>query len=146
MAKSPLWLLSLLESVPIAQNAAKIRNSLLPGMPILQAQMLLRVGTTAEDITPAHHMMALAVGWLSASRLSPSAHQRMGDAQTSNAGQRVAFGIGCSSDCVEREVNAEQAPDCPVRDTVAGEIEEEPGGNHHYGGDGARACGRSRQS
>lgn len=51
----------------------------------------------------------------------------------------VAFRIGGSSDGVEREANAEQAPDCPVRDTVAEEIEEEPSGNHHYSGDGGRA-------
>jgi len=57
-----LWLLQLLESVPIAQNTAKMRNSLLPGMPALQAQTVLRVGTTAEDVTPADHMVALAIG------------------------------------------------------------------------------------
>jgi len=41
----------------------------------------------------------------------------------------VASGIAGSSDGVKREANAEKAPDYPVRDTVAEEIEEEPGGN-----------------
>jgi hypothetical protein len=52
----------LLDSVPIAQNVAKIRNSALPGMRALQAYSALSVGTTAEEVTPADHMIALARG------------------------------------------------------------------------------------
>jgi len=52
----------LLDNVPIAQTPAKTRNSLLPGTPTLQAQTVLSVGTTAEDVTPADHMMAFAIG------------------------------------------------------------------------------------
>jgi len=35
---------------------------LLPGTPTPQAQTVLSVGTTAEDVTPADHMMAFAIG------------------------------------------------------------------------------------
>src|ERR1700704_6196604 len=48
----------------------------------------------------------------------------------------IAFRIAGSSDGVESEANAEKAPDGPVRDSVAEEIEESPGREH--GGDG---CG-----
>jgi len=60
----------------------------------------------------------------------------------------VAFGIAGSSDGVEGEANAEKAPDWPVRDAVAAEIEEEPGGDHHYCGNGSRfrVGGGSRQN
>jgi len=45
----------------MAQNTAKIRNSLLPGTRAFHAQTALRVGTTAEDVTPADHMMAFDI-------------------------------------------------------------------------------------
>jgi len=60
--KSPVLLLQLLDNVPIAQNTAKIKNALLPGTPALQEQTALAVGITADDITPADHITALAVG------------------------------------------------------------------------------------
>ena len=62
LEKSPVLLLQLLERVAIAQITAKIRNNLLPGTPALHAQTAPRVGTTAEDVTPADHMIALASG------------------------------------------------------------------------------------
>ena len=63
LALASVRLLQLLDSVPIAQNTAKIRNSLLPGMWALKAQTVLRVGTTAgKDVTPADHMKAFALG------------------------------------------------------------------------------------
>jgi len=46
----------------MAQMTANIRNSLLPGTLALQAQSALSVGTTADDVTPADHMIALAMG------------------------------------------------------------------------------------
>ncbi|HKM86638.1 MAG TPA: cytochrome P460 family protein [Terriglobales bacterium] len=42
----------------------------------------------------------------------------------------VAFGIAGSSDGVEGEANVENPPDCPVRDAVTEEIEENPGCDH----------------
>ena len=62
MAKSPVWLLQLLDKVPIAHNTAKIENGLLPGTAALQAQSALAVGTNADEVTPADHMIALAEG------------------------------------------------------------------------------------
>ena len=55
-------LVQLLANVAIAQIAAKIRNSLLPGIPARQAQSAPKVGTTAEEVTPADHMIAFAIG------------------------------------------------------------------------------------
>ena len=52
----------MLASVPIAQNTAKRRNSLLPGRLALLAQNAPSVGTTADEVTPADHMNALAIG------------------------------------------------------------------------------------
>ncbi len=48
----------------------------------------------------------------------------------------IAFRIAGSSDGVESEANAENSSDGPVRDTVAEEVEEEPGCEH--GRDGYR--------
>jgi hypothetical protein len=62
LEKSPVLLLQLLERVAIAQITAKIRNNSLPGTPVLHAQTAPTVGTTAEDVTPADHMIALARG------------------------------------------------------------------------------------
>ena len=55
-----------------------------------------------------------------------------------NAGG-VPFRIAGSSDGVEGEVNAEKAPDCPVRDAVAEEIEEEPRDDQHRCGERGRS-------
>src|SRR2546430_6946923 len=49
-------------SSDLAQNSANRRNSLLPGTPERQAQNAPRLGTTAEEVTPADHMIALAIG------------------------------------------------------------------------------------
>ena len=53
----------------------------------------------------------------------------------------IAFRIAGSSDGVEGEANAENAPDGPVRYTVAEEVEEEPGCDHGYDGCGFRGGG-----
>ena len=55
-------LVQLLARVAIAQITAKIRNSLLPGTPERHAQSAPKVGTTAEEVTPADHMIAFAIG------------------------------------------------------------------------------------
>src|SRR6266849_10872504 len=60
--KSPARLVQLLDNVPTAQNIATRRNNLLPGTPERHAQSAPRVGRTAEDATPADHMIALAIG------------------------------------------------------------------------------------
>lgn len=55
-------LVQLLANAPTAQIAAKIRNNLLPGIPARQVQSTPRVGNTADEVTPADHMIALAIG------------------------------------------------------------------------------------
>ncbi len=55
-------LVQLLAKAPIAQITAKIRNGLLAGTFARHAQTAPRVGTTADDVTPADHMIALAIG------------------------------------------------------------------------------------
>jgi hypothetical protein len=60
--KSPVRLVQLLASVAIPQITANIRNGLLPGTLDRQAQNAPRVGTSAEDVTPAAHMIAFAAG------------------------------------------------------------------------------------
>src|ERR1039457_6037144 len=62
LEKSPVRLLQLLANVPIAQNTANKRNRVLPGTLALQVQSALSVGTTAEEVTPADHIIALAIG------------------------------------------------------------------------------------
>jgi hypothetical protein len=52
----------LLDKVPIAQNSAKTRNGRLAGTAARHAQSAPSVGTIAEEVTPADHMIALAVG------------------------------------------------------------------------------------
>src|SRR6266568_3564105 len=50
-------------SVTFKHNpTANRKNSLLPGTPERQAQNAPRLGTTAEDVTPADHIIALAIG------------------------------------------------------------------------------------
>jgi len=56
----------------------------------------------------------------------------------------VALRIAGSSDGIEGEADAEKASDCPVRDAVAEEIEEEPGCDHHYCRDGVGFRGSSQ--
>src|SRR6267143_5566378 len=60
--KSPTRLVQLLAKIPTAQNSATRRNNLLPSTPERQAQSAPSVGTTAEAVTPADHMIALAIG------------------------------------------------------------------------------------
>src|SRR5467141_1149950 len=60
--KSPGRLVQLLANVPTAQNSATRRNNLLPGAPEHHAQSAPRVGTKADDVTPADHMIALTIG------------------------------------------------------------------------------------
>ncbi len=55
-------LVQLLANVPTAQIRANRQNHPLPGTPQRQAKKALSVGTTAEDVTPAAHMRALASG------------------------------------------------------------------------------------
>ena len=55
-------LVQLLANVPKAQKMAKRKNSPLPGTRERQAQNVAKVGTTAEDVTPAAHMTAFALG------------------------------------------------------------------------------------
>jgi hypothetical protein len=60
---------------------------------------------------------------------------------------RVPLRIAGPSDGVEGETNAEKAPDCPVRDAVAEEIEEKPRGDQHRRGERGRSwLDGSRQS
>src|SRR5207247_8842331 len=62
LAYSPERLAQLLGKGPAAQNSASRRNSLLPGTPERQAQKAPRLATTAEDVTRADHIIALAIG------------------------------------------------------------------------------------
>lgn len=54
----------------------------------------------------------------------------------------VALRIAGSSNGIEGEANAEKPPDGPVRDSVAEEVEEKPGCDHHRRGDGCGFRGR----
>ncbi len=63
--------------------------------------------------------------------------------QPSHAGG-IAFRIASSSEGIESEANAENPSDGPVRETVAEEVEEEPGCEHGDDGGGFRVT-RSRQ-
>src|SRR6267154_3195794 len=60
--KSPARLVQLLANVPRAQKSAARKNNLPHGTPANHAQSAPRVGTTAEDVTPANHIIALATG------------------------------------------------------------------------------------
>src|SRR2546427_2626951 len=60
--KSPARLVQLLANVPTPQNSATKKNNSLHGTPERHAQSAPRVGTTAEDVTPADHIIALAIG------------------------------------------------------------------------------------
>src|SRR5216684_1776660 len=60
--KSPVRLVQLLANVPKAQKIANRKNSPAPGTRERQAHNIANVGTTAEDVTPAAHMTALAAG------------------------------------------------------------------------------------
>jgi hypothetical protein len=53
----------------------------------------------------------------------------------------IAFRIASSPDGVEGEANAEKSSDRPVRDSVAEEVEENPGCDHGYDGGGFRVGG-----
>jgi hypothetical protein len=53
-------LVQLLARVPKAQNKANGKNQRLQGTPKRQAKKALRVGITAEEVTPADHMSAVA--------------------------------------------------------------------------------------
>ena len=55
--------------------------------------------------------------------------------QPSQAG-RIAFRVSGSTDGVESEANAEEPSDRPMRDAMAEEVEQDPGGDH--GDDGGR--------
>ena len=55
-------LVQLLANDPTAQNSAVRKNSLLQGTSECHAQSAPKVGTTVEDVTPADHIIALAIG------------------------------------------------------------------------------------
>ena len=55
-------LVQLLAKVAIAQITAKIKNGVLPGTPARHAHTAPKVGTAADDVTPADHMIAFAIG------------------------------------------------------------------------------------
>jgi hypothetical protein len=55
-------LVQLLARVATAQMTAKIRNGLLAGTPERHAHKAPSVGTSAEELTPADHMIAFAIG------------------------------------------------------------------------------------
>ena len=55
-------LVQLLAKVAVAQVTAKIRKGLLAGMPARQAQSAPSVGMMADEVTPADHMIAFAMG------------------------------------------------------------------------------------
>jgi len=53
----------------------------------------------------------------------------------------IAFRIAGASDGIESEVNAEKSADGPVRDSVAEEVEENPGRDHGDNGGSFRGSG-----
>jgi hypothetical protein len=53
-------LLQLLANVPKDQNRANKKNNRLNGTPECRAQNTPKVGTIAEEVTPADHIKALA--------------------------------------------------------------------------------------
>ena len=60
--KSPVGLVQLLANVPNPQKTANTKNRPLPGTRERQAQKTATVGMTAEEVTPAAHIAALAAG------------------------------------------------------------------------------------
>src|SRR5216684_8854655 len=94
--KSPVRLVQLLANVPTAQNSATRKNNLLHGTPERHAQSAPRVGTTAEDVTPADHIIALAIGLASCmegfSVCTPK-KGRCSNNQRSPAGQPSGFPV-----------------------------------------------------
>jgi hypothetical protein len=52
----------LLANVPKAQSNVNSKNDPLQGIPERQAQNALKVGVMAEEVTPADHIRALALG------------------------------------------------------------------------------------
>jgi len=121
-------LVQLLARVAIAQMTAKIRNGLLPGTPDRHAHKAPNVGTRAEEVTPADHMISLChrARLLHRSLISPHAEERE---ILKHPSQRPGIGLRISSSTnrVEGEANAEDPPEGPVCDTVTEEVEENPG-------------------
>ena len=87
-----------------------------------------------------HDCLGCRAGFLHRGLLRLHAKERKMLKHPTHAGG-IALWVFGASDGVESEANAEKAPDGPVRDSVAEEVEESPGGEHGYDGCGFRGGG-----
>jgi len=96
------------------------------GTPERQAQSAPRVGTTAEDVTPADHIIALAIGLAFCIEAFSVALQRKEGVRAPNGVQQASLLDSGSTHRVKRKANAKHPSDQPVGNGMTGEIEEDP--------------------